>query len=179
MHNHDWKDPAAVEFLGKTDRGVEVWINRRVACADLVVRKGGVVILVSPRTEGFSAPHREIVDVGYPPIDEIRRLVPAGKIRSKVVAVHMAQVSRVARERATVILVTQGISEADVRTVGLEYAATPRQALERAFATVGRSAMVASLRGTAVGTARAPRDGENDGVCRFDVKESSDGRKRT
>jgi hypothetical protein len=30
VHNHDWKDPAACEFIGTTAQGVEVWINRRV-----------------------------------------------------------------------------------------------------------------------------------------------------
>ncbi len=129
---------------------IEFWqANKALDQAGLVVRKGGALILVSPCTEGFSATHREIVDLGYPPVDEIRRMVAAGMIPSKVVAVHMAQVSRVARERATVILVTCGISEADVRRVGLEYAATPQQALERAFAVAGSAAKVAVLRGAA------------------------------
>jgi hypothetical protein len=61
----------------------------------------------------------------------------------------MAQVSRVARDRATVILVTRGIPAADVRKVGLGYAATPQEALEAAFAAVGRGAKVALVRGAA------------------------------
>lgn len=129
---------------------IEFWqANKALDQAGLVVRKHGALILVSPCTEGFSATHREIVDLGYPPVDEIRRMVAKGLIPSKVVAVHMAQVSRVARDRATVILVTGGITEADVRKVGLEYAATPQQALDRAFAIVGKAAKVAVLRGAA------------------------------
>lgn len=129
---------------------IEFWqANKALDQAGLVVRPGGALVLVSPCTEGFSATHREVADLGYPPVDEIRRMVREGKIRAKVVAVHMMQVSRVARERATVILVTRGIGEADVRRVGLEYAATPQQALERAFAVAGSAARVAVLRGAA------------------------------
>jgi nickel-dependent lactate racemase len=129
---------------------MEFWqANKALDQAGLVVRKGGALILVSPCTEGFSATHRELIDFGYPPVEEIRRMVAEGRIASKVVAVHMAQVSRVAREKATVILVTRGIPEADVRKVGLEFAATPQEALERAFKVAGRSAMVAVLQGAA------------------------------
>ena len=129
---------------------IEFWqANKALDQAGLVVRRGGALILVSPCTEGFSATHRELIDFGYPPVEEIRRMVAEGRIASKVVAVHMAQVSRVAREKATVILVTRGIPEADVRKVGLEYAATPQEALDRAFAIAGRGAKVAVLRGAA------------------------------
>jgi nickel-dependent lactate racemase len=129
---------------------IEFWqANKALDQAALVVRKGGALILVSPCTEGFSATHRELIDFGYPPVADIRRMVAEGKITSKVVAVHMTQVSRVAREKATVILVTTGIPEADVRKVGLDYASTPQEALERAFEVTGSGAKIAVLRGAA------------------------------
>jgi lactate racemase len=129
---------------------IELWqANKALDQAGLAVRKGGALVLVSPCTEGFSATHREIVDLGYPPVAEIRRMVAEGRITSKVVAVHMAQVSHVARERATVILVTSGIPERDVRKVGLEWAATPQAALARAFDVAGHGASIAVLRGAA------------------------------
>jgi len=129
---------------------IEFWqANKALDQAGLVVRKGGALVLVSPCTEGFSATFRELIDFGYPPIQEIKRMVADGKIVNKVVAVHMAQVSHIARERATVILVTQGISPQDVRKVGLEYAATPQEALTRAFQVAGREAKVALVKGAA------------------------------
>ena len=67
----------------------------------------------------------------------------------KVAAVHMAQLSKVAREKAHMILVTDGISEADVRKSGLNWAATPQAALDRAFEMLGRDAKVAVLKGAA------------------------------
>jgi len=129
---------------------IEFWqANKALDQAALVVRKGGALILVSPCTEGFSATHRELIDFGYPPVQDIRRMVAEGRIASKVVAVHMTQVSRVAREKATVILVTTGIPAADVRKVGLEWASAPQEALERAFEVAGRGARIAVLRGAA------------------------------
>ena len=128
----------------------EFWqANKALDQAGLVVREGGVVILVTPCPEGFSATHSEILEFGYPPIDEIKSLVNKGHIRSKVVGVHMAQVSRVARQKAHVILVTSGIPREDVERSGLDYADTPQAALEKAFALVGKDAGVVVLRGAA------------------------------
>jgi hypothetical protein len=61
----------------------------------------------------------------------------------------MAQVSRVVREKATVILVTSGIPAEEVRRAGLEWAATPQAALEQAFARLGPEARLAVLQGAA------------------------------
>ncbi len=53
VHNHDWKDPAACELIGRTAQGVDVWINRRVTAADLVVGIGRIMpIEVSGFTGG-------------------------------------------------------------------------------------------------------------------------------
>ncbi len=37
LYNHDGEDPNGVVFLGKTEQGEEVWLNRRVAESDLVI----------------------------------------------------------------------------------------------------------------------------------------------
>jgi nickel-dependent lactate racemase len=127
---------------------IEFWqANKALDQAALAVRDGGVLILVTPCYEGFSATHSEILEFGYPPIDEIKTLVKSGRIVSKVVGVHMAQVSRVARHRAHVILVTWGIARKDVEKAGLGYAETPQAALDAAFERLGREAGVAILKG--------------------------------
>jgi nickel-dependent lactate racemase len=127
---------------------IEFWqANKALDQAALAVRDGGVLILVTPCHEGFSATHSEILEFGYPPIDEIKTLVKSGRIVSKVVGVHMAQVSRVARHRAHVILVTWGIARKDVEKAGLGYAETPQAALDAAFKRLGREAGVAILKG--------------------------------
>ena len=130
---------------------IEFWqVNKAVDTAGLVVREGGVVICVSPCHEGLSRTHEaELLKFGYRPTAEVKRLVESGQLHPKVIGVHMIQVSEVAVEKARLILVTQGISEADIRKVGLHYAATPQQALERAFHMTGPEARVAVLRGAA------------------------------
>jgi len=129
---------------------IEFWqVNKALDSAGTVVRKGGVVIMISPCYEGFSRSHPEILQFGYRPVNEIIQLVETGQIRNKVVGVHMIQVSRVAVEKATGILVTSGIRRADVERAGLRYAATPAEALSKAFDLMGAGACVGVLRNAA------------------------------
>jgi hypothetical protein len=76
-------------------------------------------------------------------------LVHTGKIKSKVVGVHMAQVGHILHGRASVILVTSGIPAEHVRRAGLQWAATPQAALDLALAKLGPQARVAVLQGAA------------------------------
>ena len=41
--NHDWDNPDALEYIGDTDQGVPVWINRRVTESDLVIGIGAIM----------------------------------------------------------------------------------------------------------------------------------------
>lgn len=130
---------------------IEFWqVNKAVDTAGLVVRRGGAVICVSPCYEGFSRTHAEVLlKYGYRPREEIVQLVASGEIAHKVVGVHMVQVAEVAVDKATLYLVTEGISREDVESVGLHYAATPQEALDQALAMLGPKAQVAVLRGAA------------------------------
>jgi len=129
---------------------IEFWqVNKALDTAGVAVREGGVVIVVSPCYEGLAPTHPEVLQFGYRPIPEIIELVESGKLRDKVAGVHMQQVSRVAVHKATVILVTTGISRQDVEKVGLRYAATPAQALDEAFRRLGTDARVSVLRNAA------------------------------
>ncbi len=109
---------------------IELWqANKAIGVAGEFVRPGGVVILVSPCYEGLS-PIRgpEILQHGYQPIAHIKKLVRSGKLKHKVVGVHMFQVSSVAREKAHLILVSSGISREIAEQVGFSWAATPQEA---------------------------------------------------
>lgn len=130
---------------------IEFWqVNKALDAAGLIVRKGGVVICISPCYEGLSQTHEDVLlEYGYRTKAEIRQLVESGAIRHKVVGVHMMQVSEVAVEKATVIMVTDGIPREHLRRVGLDHAHSPQEALEKAFANVGKSASVAVLRSAA------------------------------
>ena len=143
--------PADIVLVDGYPFDIEFWqVNKAVDTAGLVVRQGGVVICVSPCYEGFSRTHADVLlQYGYGTRARIEQLVTSGQIEHKVVGVHMLQVGEVAVEKATLYLVTDGISREDVERVGLRYAATPQEALDAAFAALGADASVAVLRGAA------------------------------
>ncbi len=127
---------------------IEFWqVNKALDNAALAVRNGGVIILVSPCTEGLSATHGgDILRVGYRPKQEILQLVEQGEFTHRVTAVHMVQVAEATFEKGvTCILVTDGIPPEVIRRVHLEYAPDPAAALAMAFGRLGHDATVAVL----------------------------------
>jgi nickel-dependent lactate racemase len=129
---------------------IEFWqVNKALDTAGIVVKKGGVVIIVSPCYEGFSCTHPEILEFGYLPTEAVKKLVNCGRITHKVVGVHMIQVGTVAVEKAKVILVTTGIPKQDIEKAGLLTAPTPQDAFEKAIGLVGKNPSVAVLRNAA------------------------------
>lgn len=125
----------------------EFWqANKALDTAGEVVKKGGVVILVTPCSKGFSQSHPEIPDFGYKPVEEIIELVECGKIKHKVVGVHMIQVSTVAVEKAKLILVSEGIEKYDAEKVGFFWEQTPQKAFQKALEISGRNPGIAVLK---------------------------------
>jgi nickel-dependent lactate racemase len=43
VHNHDWQAREQLEFLGATEQGAPVWINKQVRRADLVIGLGAIM----------------------------------------------------------------------------------------------------------------------------------------
>ena len=129
---------------------IEFWqVNKALDTAGIVVKKDGVVIIVSPCYEGFSQTHSEILEFGYTSVENIKNLVNCGKISHKVVGVHMIQVSTVAVEKAKVILVSTGISKENAEKAGLMWAKTAQQALEKALKIVVQNPSIAILKNAA------------------------------
>jgi len=129
---------------------IEFWqVNKALDTAGIVVKKGGVVIIVSPCHEGFSRTHGEMLEYGYLPIRQIKQLVETGKISHKVVGVHMIQVSTVAVEKAKAILVSSGITKKDAEKANLMWAETSHKAFEKALEIVGENPSIAVLKNAA------------------------------
>jgi len=51
VHNHNWQDPDSLINIGKTDSGIEIWINRRLKEADFII---GIGHIVPHRVAGYS-----------------------------------------------------------------------------------------------------------------------------
>lgn len=126
---------------------IEFWqANKALDSAGHFVRKGGVIILVTPCPEGWSKTHRdEIVRFGYPPTEDIKKIVEKGELKHSVVGVHMHQVGEAAVEKGRLILVSEGLPKNEVEKVGFEWAESPTKAFIRALEIVGESPAVAIL----------------------------------
>jgi len=114
--------------------------------AELAVREGGVIILVSPCPECVADHHPDIVRFGYRPVAETQQLVREGKIEDLTAAAHIAHLGRIVIERATGILVSPGVPKEVTEKLGMRYAKTPAEALSMAYKMVGEDAKVAVLR---------------------------------
>jgi nickel-dependent lactate racemase len=128
---------------------IEFWqANKALDTAGEVVKKGGVVILVSPCYEGFSQTHCEMFEFGYPPVKKIKQLVNSRKIKHKVVGVHMTQVARVL-EKAKLILVSTGIKKDKAEKVGFLWAQNVQEAFTKALEIIDKNPSVAVLKNAA------------------------------
>jgi nickel-dependent lactate racemase len=124
----------------------DLWVaSKGIYAAELAVKEGGVVILVSPCPEGVCPSHPEVLEIGYHSFEEVDGMVRNGKIKKLTVAAHLVHVGRVVKERATGMMISRGISKEETERLGLLYAREPQEALERAFSLLSKNAKVAVL----------------------------------
>ena len=124
----------------------ELWLAAKgIYAAELAVKKGGVVILVTSCPEGISVSHPEVLELGYQTFEEVDQKVRQGKIKKLTAAAHLVHVGRVIKERAKGILVSSGISKEETERLGFIYARAPQEALDIAFSRLSRDAKVAVL----------------------------------
>ncbi len=126
---------------------LDLWVGAKgIYAAELAVREGGVVILVSPCTNGVAPEHPEVERVGYYDLPVVQGMVARKEISDLTAAAHLVHVGRVIRGRARGIMVSPGIAPSIQRHLGFEPASTPQQALDWAFGLAGPSAKVVVLR---------------------------------
>jgi len=124
----------------------ELWLaSKGIYAAELAVKQGGVVILVSPCPEGVSPSHPEILEFGYQTFEDADQMVRKGIIKKLTAAAHLVHVGRVIKERAKGIMVSQGISESETERLGFVHAREPQEALDIAFSLLGHDAKIAVL----------------------------------
>ncbi|MGH9343898.1 MAG: nickel-dependent lactate racemase [Terriglobia bacterium] len=125
----------------------DLWqAGKGVYASELSVKQGGVVILVTQCYHGVSLEHPEVERLGYPGVEEVKRLVAEHKITDLVAAAHLAHVGRVIKDRARGIMVSKWIPPGVQRHIGFEPASTPQEALSMALAAAGPASSVAVLR---------------------------------
>jgi len=125
----------------------DLWVTAKgIYAAELAVKQGGVVILITLCPEGVSPSHPEVLELGYQTFEEVDQKVRQGVIKKLTVAAHLVHVGRVIKERARGIMVCPGISKEEKERLGFLHAGNPQEALDIAFSLMGGDAKVAVLR---------------------------------
>lgn len=126
---------------------IEMWqASKGMYMADLAVRDGGVIILVTPCPEGVADQHPEVERFGYRTFAETEELVKSGQINDLSTAAHMVHVGEVIARCARCYLVSPGIDAATAQRLGFTWAPTVQDALDEAFTLMGKDADVLAFR---------------------------------
>jgi nickel-dependent lactate racemase len=147
VHGAVLSAPADIVVAESYPADYDLWqASKGVYSAELAVREGGVVILVSPCLHGVAREHPEVEMLGYHRYTEVKALVEKNQLTDLIAAAHLAHVGRVIRDKAHGIMVSPGIDPETQGHLGFEPARTPQQALEMALAIAGPQARVVFLR---------------------------------
>ena len=139
--------PARAEIVvaGSHPCDIEFWqAHKTLYAAELVVRRGGTIIIVTPCPEGVAVTHPDMVHFAGQPMDAIDAAIRAGEIHD-LTAGALALAWANTRRRAHVCLVSDGIADADARALGFEPYPDVQSAVDAAIARHGSAARVAVL----------------------------------
>ncbi|MDK2823116.1 MAG: lactate racemase [Clostridia bacterium] len=124
---------------------LEFWqAHKTLYAADRAVKENGIIIVVTPCPEGVSKVHGEMIEITGKHSSEIRRMVDNGELEdltAAALAIAWAQV----KERETVYIVSEGITDEEAIKLGFTPFDTVQAALKQAFSEKGRGAKVTVL----------------------------------
>jgi len=127
---------------------IDLWqACKAISVAELAVKPGGTVILVTPCDEGLSSHSEEIRKSGYLPMQEIIERTERGEI-PRYIACHLMAFGRIL-ERGYLSVVTLPKNVSIFASAGLPCAENVNEALATAYAHSGSDAKVLFLRGAA------------------------------
>lgn len=136
---------ADIVIAGSHPCDLEFWqAHKSLYPADMVVKEGGTIIVLTPCPEGVSVTHSDMLQYTAYPAWQIEQWIDQGKIHdvaSGALALAWAKV----RERARIYLVSGGISSWQARALGFEPFPTLEEACRAAFAYHGQDAQAVVL----------------------------------
>lgn len=138
---------------------VDLWqASKAIYAAGTSIKKGGVIILVSPCYEGVSPTHGgTLLKFGCGSLDDIEKLVKEGVIEDLTAAAWLVYVGEIVTGKADLVLVTPGIPEDEAIGLGLKWAPGIQEAIEYCDGKLGRNYQVAVVRKGGISLPRAPR----------------------
>lgn len=113
------REKAHIVVAGSHPADANFWqAGKALYSADLAVRDGGTIVLVTPAAEGIGE-HEEFGSLLAVEYDEILRRLENGLIRDRLSAAGALAVRLVA-QRSRIVLVTDGLSDAEVGAMGFK-----------------------------------------------------------
>jgi lactate racemase len=113
---------------------IEFWqAHKSLYPADIAVREGGTIIVLTPCPEGVSVTHQDMLEITALDAEEIESMIDRGEM-DDVVSGGLALAWAKIRQRADVSLVSGGIPDTDVRALAF----TPYQSVDDALAAALR-----------------------------------------
>lgn len=124
----------------------ELWqAAKGIYSGDLPLKKGGVIVTITPCPEGIAQGHPKLKDMGYMPFNEAKAMVDRGEIEDLTLAAHIVHVGRIICDKGRGVMVCPGIGREASEKLGFTFADTPREAVELAFSMAGPGARVIVL----------------------------------
>jgi len=110
---------------------IEFWqAHKSLYPADMVLRDGGTLILVTPCPEGVARTHPEVIELAGLPPEEIDRRVRSGFVKDLIGAANSMVWSKI-RSRIRVVIVSEGIREDEARSMGFEWYGELQEAIDK------------------------------------------------
>lgn len=133
---------ADIVIAGSRPCDIEFWqAHKSLYPADIAVKEGGTIIVVTPCPEGVAVTHQEMLNITALDAGRIERMIEAGEL-ADVVSGGLALAWAKMRERAMISLVSDGISELETNALGFIKQASVDDALAAALKRHGPDATV-------------------------------------
>lgn len=141
------KVPAKAEIV-LTDaypHDIDMWqAVKGIYAAELVVKKGGTIILCAPCPEGVSGQHPALLEYGYISADKVEELMSLGKIDDRVGASDCARIGELLKD-VKIVLYSEILKD-DTLKLNFEYAETLQGGVDEALGRYGSDAKILVLR---------------------------------
>jgi len=121
----------------------DMW-NTGCGPGELIIKNGGISIVFSPCKDGISPQHPEIKKFGYlHKLEEVKQLVERREIKDLAAAAHLIHAGdMLTRKNVKCILVSEGISQEDAKSLGIHLIDDPQKAIDQAFLNISSDLQV-------------------------------------
>ncbi|MEM4476976.1 MAG: nickel-dependent lactate racemase [Candidatus Korarchaeum sp.] len=113
---------------------IDFWqAHKALYPADMVLREGGTLILATPCPEGVSKTHPDVIELAGLSPEEIDRRIEAKIVKDLIGAANSMVWSKI-RSRIRVVIVSDGLDEWEVRSMGFEWYGDLEEAINKELA---------------------------------------------